>query len=80
MKTKMRKSDHGSLIYGTFGTKERVLMRQGVRAIRVRAMEVPLYLFGVLFTILIWYRLQLTTFHLRPIKFHCIFFVYYLQV
>ena len=30
-------------VYGTTGTQERVLVRQATRAIRVRAIEVPLY-------------------------------------
>ena len=40
----MQKFGHRSLIYGTIETQERVLVRQGIRAIRVRAIEVLLYL------------------------------------
>ena len=44
MKTRMHKFDHGSLIYGTVGVQERVLVRLDKRAIRVRAIEVLLYI------------------------------------
>ena len=40
----MQKFDHRSLKYGIIGTQERVLARQGKQAIRVRAIEVLLYL------------------------------------
>ena len=39
----MQKFDHRNLIYGIIRTQERVLVRQGKRAIRVRAIEVLLY-------------------------------------
>ena len=39
----MQKLDHRSLMYGTIGTQERVLVRKGKRAIRVQAIEVLLY-------------------------------------
>ena len=42
-KTSMQKFDHRRLIYWTIGTQERVLVRQGIQAIRVRAIEVVLY-------------------------------------
>ena len=35
MKTLTQKFDHTSLIYGTIGTQKRVLVRQGIQAIRV---------------------------------------------
>ena len=40
----MQKFDNRSLIYGTIGTQERVLVRQGKQAIRIRAIEVLLYI------------------------------------
>ena len=41
----MQTFDHRIRIYGTIGTQEQVLVRQGKRAIRVRAIEaVLLYL------------------------------------
>ena len=39
----MQKFDHRRIIYKIMGTQERVLGRQGKRVIRVRAIEVPLY-------------------------------------
>ena len=45
MKTKKRTFDHRSLIYGIIGTQERVLNRQGKRAINARAIKVLRYLF-----------------------------------
>ena len=39
----MQKFDHRSPIYGTIGTQEQVLIRQGKRAISVRATEGLLY-------------------------------------
>ena len=41
-KTKMQQFDYRSFVYGIIGTKERVVVRQGIRAIRVRAIEVLL--------------------------------------
>ena len=43
MKALMQTFDHRRLIYGTTGTQKRVLVRQGKRAIRVRATEVLLF-------------------------------------
>ena len=40
----MQKFDRRNLIYGIIGAQERVLVRQAKRAIRVRAIEVLLYL------------------------------------
>ena len=40
----MQKFDQRSLIYGTIGVLERVLVRQSKRAIKVRAIEVLLYI------------------------------------
>ena len=43
MKTCMQKFDQKSFIHGTIGTQERVLVRQGKRAIRFRAIDILLY-------------------------------------
>ena len=52
MKKKMQNFDHRNLIYGIIGSKKPVLVRQGKRAIRVRAIEVLLnmgtYTFGMI--------------------------------
>ena len=40
----MQKFDHRILIYGFMRTQERVLVRQGKRAVGVRAIEVLLHL------------------------------------
>ena len=40
----MQKFDHRNLMYGTIETQERVLVRLGKRAIRVRAIEVLLHM------------------------------------
>ena len=41
----MQKFDHRSIIYGTMGIKERVTARQDKWTIRVRAIEILLYMF-----------------------------------
>ena len=46
----MQKCDHGSHLYGTIGTQERVLISQGIRAISVRDIEVLRYT-DILYTV-----------------------------
>ena len=41
----MQKFDHRSLIYGTIGTQEPFLNKQSKRVIRIRPIEVLLYIF-----------------------------------
>ena len=42
----MQKFDHRNIIYEIIGTKERVLVRQGKRAIGVRAIKVLQYIWS----------------------------------
>ena len=57
MTTQIQRYDHRGLIYRNTGTKERVLVRQGKRAIMVQTTEVLLYVLVNLVLIDAFFRL-----------------------